>query len=113
MKVYVPGPLRSYTGNRAAVEADGSTLDELLRDLDRKFPGIRFRMIDEQDRIREHIRLFINQELARDVGAVLHPADELQIICAISGGNASAGFPSISRRGDLTFLILPPIRQGV
>ena len=58
----------------------------LLADLDRQFPGMRFRMIDEQDRIREHIRFFINQELAGNLGLALRDADELQIICAISGG---------------------------
>jgi molybdopterin synthase sulfur carrier subunit len=52
MKVFVPTPLQSYTKNRAEVSAAGRTMGELLRDLDRQFPGMRFRMIDEQDGIR-------------------------------------------------------------
>lgn len=86
MKVFVPTPLRSYTKNRAEVSAAGSTVEELLRDLDRQFPGMRFRMIDEQDAIRQHIRIFVNGEQARDLGVPLTTADEVQIICAISGG---------------------------
>lgn len=52
MRVYMPTPLRSYTGQQADVEAEGATVGELLADLDRRYPGIRFRMIDEQDAIR-------------------------------------------------------------
>ena len=51
MKVQIPTPLRSYTGQRAAVDADGPTLADLLLDLERQFPGFRFRIIDEQDHI--------------------------------------------------------------
>lgn len=86
MKVFVPTPLRSYTKNRAEVSAAGRTMGELLLDLDRQFPGMRFRMIDEQDGIRQHIRLFVNGETAVSLEVPLEPVDEVQIICAISGG---------------------------
>jgi molybdopterin converting factor small subunit len=86
MRVAIPSPLRSYTGGRDEVQARGATLAELLADLDAAFPGIRFRMIDEQDRIRVHIRLFVNTELARDLGRALSDRDEVQILCALSGG---------------------------
>lgn len=85
MKVIVPSPLRSYTGPRE-VEAEGPTLAAALADLDRRYPGIRFRMIDEQDRIRPHIRLFVNGEQVFDLAAPLRPRDELQIVQALSGG---------------------------
>lgn len=84
----IPGPLRSYTGNRSEVEAEGSTIDEVLSDLDRRYPGIRFRMIDEQGGIRTHIRFFINYDLSQQLNAPLNPSDTLHIICAISGGGA-------------------------
>jgi molybdopterin synthase sulfur carrier subunit len=86
MRVAIPSPLRSYTGGREQVQACGATLAELLGDLDTSFPGIRFRMIDEQGRIRVHIRLFVNAELARDLSRALTERDEVQILCALSGG---------------------------
>lgn len=86
MKVLIPTPLRSYTRQRAEVEAEGDTLDALLVDLDRRHPGIRFRMIDEQDRIRRHIRIFVNRKQAHDLGRALRPDDRVQILQALSGG---------------------------
>ena len=86
MKVLIPTPLRSYTGQQPAVEADGATLAELLADLDRRYPGVRFRMIDEQDAIRRHMRIFVNSEEVRDLATPLRPTDEVQILQALSGG---------------------------
>ena len=60
MRVLIPSPLRSYTNARNAVDASGATLAEVLFDLDRRYPGLRFRMIDEQDNLRGHMRVFIN-----------------------------------------------------
>jgi molybdopterin converting factor small subunit len=86
MRVFVPTPLRSYTGRQACVEGDGATVGALLADLERRYPGMRFRMIDEQDGIRPHIRIFVNAEQIWDLGAPLGPADEVQILQALSGG---------------------------
>jgi len=86
MRVYVPTALRSYTGQKGRVDGEGSTLGELLTDLDRRYPGFRFRIINEQDGIREHIKIFVNQQQARDLASPLRSSDEIQIICALSGG---------------------------
>ena len=86
MKVLIPDPLRSYTEERRSVEADGATLSEVLADLDRRYPGIRFRMIDEQDAIRRHIRIFVNGEQVRALDVPLGISDEVFIIQALSGG---------------------------
>jgi molybdopterin converting factor small subunit len=86
MKVLIPTPLRSYTRQRAEVEAEGGTLDQLLADLDRRHPGIRFRMIDEQDRIRRHIRIYVNRKQVHDLGLALKAGDRVQILQALSGG---------------------------
>ena len=86
MRVYVPTPLRSYTAQRGLVEAGGSSLAELLVDLDGHYPGFRFRIINEQDAIREHIKIFVNQEQVATIGVPLRSDDEVQIICALSGG---------------------------
>jgi molybdopterin converting factor small subunit len=85
MKVLIPSPLRSYTAG-GEVEASGSTVAELLADLDRRFPGIRFRMVDEQDAVRPHIRVFVNGEEIRELGVALRPGDEVAIVQALSGG---------------------------
>lgn len=85
MKVLIPSPLLSYTGRRE-VEAAGATLGELFADLDRRHPGIRFRMIDEQDRIRPHIRVFVDGAQEFDLGRPLHDVRVVQVIQALSGG---------------------------
>jgi sulfur-carrier protein len=85
VKVLIPSPLLSYTG-RSWVDAEGGTLGELLLDLDRRYPGIRFRMIDEQDRMRPHVRFFVNGEQTFDLGLPVGPADAVCIVQALSGG---------------------------
>lgn len=84
--VRVPSPLRSYTHNAASVTALGSTLREVLADLENQFPGMRFRMIDEQERIRQHIRLYVNTTMAADLSAPVVAGDTVHLICALSGG---------------------------
>ncbi|MEX2254459.1 MAG: MoaD/ThiS family protein [Acidimicrobiia bacterium] len=86
MKVRIPTPLRSYTDQQAEVDAEGATLDELLVDLDRRHPGIRFRMVDEQGRVRPHMKVFLNGEVERDLSTPIGGDDEVVIMQALSGG---------------------------
>ncbi len=86
MRVLVPSQLRSYTLGASEIDAGGATLGELLHDIDRRFRGFRFRIIDEQDRIRRHIRIFVNREETHDLNQSLAAADEVQIIGALTGG---------------------------
>jgi molybdopterin synthase sulfur carrier subunit len=85
MKVLIPSALRSYT-ERSETDARGATLAALLLDLDRQYRGIRFRMVDEQDHIRRHIRIFINGRQITDLAHVLAENDEVIIVQALSGG---------------------------
>ena len=85
MKVLIPGALRSYT-EKGEAEASGATLAAVLADLEGQYPGIRFRMVDEQDRIRRHIRIFVNGGQVRDLAQPLRATDELVIVQALSGG---------------------------
>ena len=86
MRVLIPSALYSYTGGQSHVEARGETVGAVLDDLDRLFPGIRFRMIDEQGRIRRHIRFFFNEEMVRELAHPLREDGELCIVQALSGG---------------------------
>jgi len=74
MKVMIPGPLLPYT-NSTFVEARGATLGTVLDDLDRQYPGIRFRMVDEQQRVRRHVRMFVNGDQVFDLTRALRQAD--------------------------------------
>lgn len=85
-RVHVPSQLRGYTAGRSEVEAQGDTLDAVLHDLDRRHPGFRFRVIDEQDRIRRHIVLFVGSERQDDLAAPVPAGAEVHVIGALSGG---------------------------
>ena len=85
MKVLIPTPLLSYTIERE-VEAAGATLMELLADLDRRYPGLRFRVIDEQDTMRPHMRFFVNGEQVFNIKQPLRPTDSVILVQALSGG---------------------------
>jgi molybdopterin converting factor small subunit len=85
MKVFIPQPLLSYT-SKPQVDAEGASLAELLDDLDRLYPGIRFRVVDEQDRMRKHIKFFVNREQVGRLDVALEPSDEVHIFQALSGG---------------------------
>jgi molybdopterin synthase sulfur carrier subunit len=84
--VHIPSALRSYTKQKSEVAAEGRTLTEVLSGLDARYPGLRFRIITEQDTIRQHIRIFVNEEQARDLSVALQPDGQIHIICALSGG---------------------------
>ena len=85
-RVFIPTQLQSYTAGASHVQAAGDAVDGVLRDLDRRFPGIRFRIVDEQDRIRRHMRVFVGDRAVQDLGAVLGEGDEVLIFGALSGG---------------------------
>ena len=85
MKVLIPSPLLSYTKERE-VDAAGATIAELLADLDRQYPGLRFRVIDEQDNMRGHMRFFVNNMQVFDLSHALSATDSVQIVQALSGG---------------------------
>lgn len=85
MNVLIPGALKSYTG-ASRVDAEGDTLAAVLADLDKRYPGIRFRIVDEQDRIRPHMRVFVNGEQLRLLAQPVAASAEVIIVQALSGG---------------------------
>ena len=70
VRVLLPSQLHAYSGGVSRVEAAGAVIGEVLDDLDARFPGLKFRVIDEQDRIRPHMRLFVGRDEARDIRRV-------------------------------------------
>ena len=85
-QVLIPSQLTAYTQGATRIDAAGATVGAVLDDLDRRFPGLKFRVVDEQDRVRKHMRIFIGREETRRVAAELRPGDELLIFGAHSGG---------------------------
>lgn len=86
VNVRIPSPLFSYTGGRADLQAEGADLAALLADLDRQYPGMRFRIVDEQGAVRRHLRFFVNRQLVRGLDQALEPGDEVLLVAALSGG---------------------------
>ncbi|MEO8007289.1 MAG: MoaD/ThiS family protein [Betaproteobacteria bacterium] len=86
IRVIVPSPLFSYTGGQRQIEAQGDSLTGLLEALDARYPGLRHRIVDEQDRIRRHIRFFVNGEMTERLDCALGSGDEVMIVAALSGG---------------------------
>ncbi len=85
-RVVVPSQLRGYTAGKSEVDAAGTTVGAVLLDLDRQFPGFRFRVIDEQDRVRRHIIIFVGGERMDELAAAIPDGAELHIVGALSGG---------------------------
>jgi len=84
--MHIPTALRSYTAQQGNVQVEGATLADALTALDRRYPGIRFRIVTEQDRIRPHIRIFVDEAQLQDLAAPLRRTDSVYIVCALSGG---------------------------
>jgi molybdopterin converting factor small subunit len=86
VRVRIPSPLRSYTEQQAVVDVDAPDLQAVLVVLDRRYPGLRFRVVDEQGRLRRHMKVFVNEDAVRDLTTALEPSDEVTIMQALSGG---------------------------
>lgn len=91
--VRIPSPLRSYTGADEVAVAIPVLAPELpptvggvLAALDNAYPGIRFRIVDEQRQLRPHIKLFVGGRMTRDLAHPLDAASEVMIVAALSGG---------------------------
>lgn len=90
IKVRIPVPLQKLTNNKAEVTAQGSTIRELIDDLEKKFPGIKERICDEEGKIRRFINIYVNEEDIRFLeldNTPLKDGDEVSIIPAIAGGS--------------------------
>jgi molybdopterin synthase sulfur carrier subunit len=86
VRVRVAPLLYSYTGGLRVVDVEATTVDEAIASVDRRFPGVAFRVIDEQRQIRPHINLFLGEHSVRDLDTPVSAGDEIYIVGALSGG---------------------------
>jgi hypothetical protein len=94
VRVSIPSPLRSYTQGDAEVSVaipvlapeEPPRLRSVLAALDIRYPGFRFRIVDEQGALRPHIKVFVGQALKRDLSAAIPQGDDVMIVAALSGG---------------------------
>ncbi|HEY8367872.1 MAG TPA: ubiquitin-like small modifier protein 1 [Thermodesulfobacteriota bacterium] len=89
--VRIPTPLRSLTGGQAEVTASGSTVADVLADLERRHPGLKARLMDEQGQLRRFVNLYLNDEDIRFLEGLATPVPataDLSIVPAIAGGTA-------------------------
>jgi molybdopterin synthase sulfur carrier subunit len=87
--VRIPTPLRAVTKGHAEVQSKGDTVDELVVDLDRQFPGLRERLVDESGELRRFINIYVNDEDIRFLDnrqTALKDGDQVSIVPAIAGG---------------------------
>lgn len=90
LKVRIPAPLRKLTENKTEIEANGKTVQELIENLEKKFPGMKDRLCDETGKIRRFINIYVNEKDIRfldNENTKLKDGDEVSIIPAIAGGS--------------------------
>ena len=90
IKVRIPTPLRSLTAGQGLVEAPGGTVSELIDQLEKKYPGLKGRICDEQNQVRRFVNIYLNEEDIRfkeGTATPLKEGDEVSIIPAIAGGS--------------------------
>jgi molybdopterin converting factor small subunit len=86
--VRIPAPLRPLTGGKDEVTADGTTVGEVIDDLERRHPGIRDRLLDAKG-VRRFINIYVGEEDVRfldGLGTALKSGDQISIVPAIAGG---------------------------
>jgi len=89
VKVRIPTPLRKLTGGKGEVEAEGKTVADLIEDLEKRYPGIKERLMDESGNLRRFINIYVNEEDIRFMqgkDTSLNDGDEVSIVPAIAGG---------------------------
>jgi molybdopterin synthase sulfur carrier subunit len=87
--VRIPTPLRAVTKGAGEVYGDGANIQELIEDLERQYPGLRERLVEERGELRRFINIYVNQEDIRFLhgkGTSLKDGDEVSIVPAIAGG---------------------------
>ncbi len=89
IKVKIPQPLRNLTDGKDEVSLEGNEIGEILLELEKKYPGIKERLRDEEGKLRRFINIFVNGDDIRHLEGEATPVeerDEVSILPAIAGG---------------------------
>ncbi|MGH9044464.1 MAG: MoaD/ThiS family protein [Acidimicrobiales bacterium] len=89
VSVRVPAQLRSLTKGLGEIEAQGSTLAEVIKSLDSAYPGLADRLLDEEGRIRRFVNVFVADEDVRFLSGLdtpIAPGQAVSILPAVAGG---------------------------
>lgn len=86
VRVHVSSILHAYTGGASELTAAGRTLRAVLADLERRHRGLLFRIVDEQDRLRPHVKVYVDGRFVRDLDTAVAPGAEVHVLQALSGG---------------------------
>ncbi|MGQ0508863.1 MAG: ubiquitin-like small modifier protein 1 [Myxococcaceae bacterium] len=87
--VRIPTPLRTYTQNKEEVSAEGATVGEVLKSLEKSCPGIGARLLDDKGGVRRYVNIFHNDEdirFLKELDTPVADSDKISIIPAIAGG---------------------------
>ena len=88
-KVRIPTPLRKLTNELEVIDAAGTTVAEVLDNVEKAVPGLKERICDENGQVRRFVNVFVNDEDIRFLEESATPvkeADEISIVPAIAGG---------------------------
>ena len=88
IEVRIPTILRTYTGGEKAVEGSGSTLAELLEDIESRHTGLRERLVDDKG-LRRFVNVYVNDEDVRFLNGLTTPVrdgDNVTVLPAVAGG---------------------------
>ena len=86
VRVRVAPLLYSYTGGLKTVEVEAASVGEAIAAVDRRFPGVAFRVVDEQGGVRPHVNIFLGEQSVRDLDTPVFAGAEIYIVGALSGG---------------------------
>jgi MoaD family protein len=87
--VKIPVALLQYTGNESEVRSDAYTVEELLRNLDKRFPGLRAFIVNENGQLRRYVSIFVNEGDIRSGDGLttkLKEGDRVSIVPLVAGG---------------------------
>lgn len=87
--IVIPTPLRKFTDQQSKIEVTGNTLQEAIADLIFRFPDLKKNLLDENNRLRSFVNVYVQDEDIRNLQEELTPISEsytISIIPAIAGG---------------------------